>query len=273
MQQIINFFISNKNFLLFLFLLVISLGLTIQSHSFHKSKFVSSANFVTGGIYTIKSDITTYFGLRKENELLLEENSRLKNLLQLSGKEEVALSDSTLFGLDFVYRPAEVINNNFSKGNNYLTLKGGKNQGIKPAMGVITSNGIVGITDQVSSNFSTVLSILNSKSSISVKLKASGHFGSLVWNGREPNVLQLIDISRQAHVALGDTITTDGRSTIFPKGIPVGTVKDFTLDQSENFFIIDIALFNDMTRTENVYLIENKRAEEIKELEALSNDE
>lgn len=273
MQQIINFFIRNKNFLLFLFLLIVSLGFTIQSHSFHKSKFVNSANFFTGSIYILKAEITTYFGLQKENDLLLEENSRLKNLLQLTDKKEQELTDSTLFGLDFVYRPAEVINNNYSKANNYLTLKSGEKQGVKPAMGVITNNGIVGITDQVSTNFSTVLSILNSKSSISVKLKSSGHFGSLVWNGKDPNILQLIDISRQASVAVGDTVTTDGRSTIFPKGIPVGSVKSYVLDQSENFFIIDLALFNDMTRTENVYLIENKRAEEIKNLEALSNDE
>ncbi len=256
-----------------MFLLAISLGFTIQSQSYHKSKFVSSANFFTGSIYAIKNNITTYFGLRKENELLLEENSRLKNLLQLSEKDKVTISDSILFGLDFVYLPAEVINNNFSKANNYLTLKGGKNQGFKPEMGVITNNGIVGITDQVGANYSTVLSILNTNSSISVQLKRTGHFGSLIWNGKDPNVLQLIDISRQAPVAIGDSITTDGRSTIFPKNIPVGIVKDFTFDQSENFYIIDIALFNDMTRTENVYVIENKDAEEIKEIENRSINE
>jgi len=273
MQQIINFFLNNKNILLFLFLLAISLGLTIQSHSYHKSKFVHSANAITGSVYSIKSDITTYFGLRKENELLLKENSQLKNILQLSEKEQIAISDTALLELGFVYRPAEVINNNFSKANNFLTLKGGEKQGIKPGMAVITSNGIVGITDQVSSNYSTVLSILNSNSSISVQLKSTGHFGSLVWNGKDANVLQLIDISRQAPVAIGDSITTDGRSTIFPKNIPVGIVKDFTFDQSENFYIIDVALFNDMTRTENVYIIENKNAEEIKELENRSVNE
>jgi rod shape-determining protein MreC len=268
MQQIINFFIRNKNFLLFLFLLFLSLIFTFQSNSFHKNKFVSSSNFITGNIYIIKSDVTTYFGLRKENELLLEENSRLKNLLQLAETEAVELTDTIFDMLDFVYRPAEVINNNFSRRNNYLTIKSGEKHGIERAMGVITSNGIVGITDQVSTNFSTVMSILNSRSSISVKLKASGHFGSLVWNGKDPNIMQLTDISRLAPVAVGDTVTTDGRSTIFPKGIPVGTVKDFTLDQSQNFFIIDIKLFNDMTRTENVYVIENRRADEIRELEA-----
>lgn len=273
MQQIVNFFIRNKNFLVFLLLFFISIGPTIYTSAFHKSKIVNSANFLTGFIYSAKNDITKYFGLRTQTGLLLDENSRLRNLLQLSENDKITISDSSFFGLDFVYRPADVINNKFSKTNNYLTINAGKKQGIAPAMGVITSNGIIGITYQVSKNYSTVLSILNFKSSISVNLKTSGHFGSLVWNGKDPNVVQLIDISRQATVALGDTISTDGRSTIFPKGIPVGTVKDFTFDQSENFYIIDVSLFNDMTRTQHVYIIENKRAEEIKELEALSSDE
>lgn len=254
-------------------LFVLSLALTVQSHSYHKSKFVHSANFITGGIYTLKSDVTGYFGLRTENRLLLEENSQLKNQLQLYEAKQLQIKDSTMPGFEFVYRPAEVINNSFSKANNYLTLKGGSNQGFKPLMGVITANGIVGITDQVSPNYTTVLSLLNSKSSISVALKESGHFGSLIWDGSNPSTMHLIDISRQAPVKLGDTIITDGRSTIFPKDLLVGTISDFKFDNSGNFYILDVNLFNDMTRTRQVYVIENTEAQKIQELESKSHDE
>ncbi|WP_339610568.1 rod shape-determining protein MreC, partial [uncultured Planktosalinus sp.] len=198
-------------------LFVFSLFLTIQSHSYHKSKFVHSANYVTGSIYSLRNEVTGYFGLRSENRLLLEENSRLKNQLQLFQNTQKKPTDSVLSKFEYVYRPAEVINNSFSKANNYLTLKGGSNQGFQPSMGVVTVDGIVGITDQVSPNYTTVLSLLNSKSSISVALKESGHFGSLIWDGENPGTMQLIDISRQAPVKAGDTIITDGRSTIFPK--------------------------------------------------------
>ncbi|PKP26894.1 MAG: rod shape-determining protein MreC [Bacteroidetes bacterium HGW-Bacteroidetes-2] len=276
MLQIINFFIRNKNFLLFLFLLAISLSLTIQSHSYHQSKFVHSANFVSGNLLSLKHEITGYFGLRKENKLLAEENNRLRNQLELfteASSLSVRISDSLTEDIPYYYRTAEVINNNYSKTNNYLTLKSGRKQGIQSEMGVISSQGIIGIVDQVSENFSTVLSILNSKSSISVKLKKSGHFGSLVWDGKLPNTLQLIDIARLASISIGDTITTDGRSTIFPKGLPVGVISNFKLDQGENFYIIDVTLFNDMTKTEYVYIIENKKAEEIKELETTTKNE
>jgi len=276
MQQIINFFIRNKNLLLFLFLMTISLGLTIQSHTYHQSKFVHSANYITGNLFSVKNEITGYFGLRKENEVLAEENNTLRNLLQQyaeSSSITLVAADSLIQEIPYTYRTAEVINNNFSRTNNYLTLKSGSKNGIKTEMGVVTSLGIVGIVDQVSENFSTVLSILNSKSSISVKLKNSGHFGSLVWDGKHPDKLQLIDIARLADIAKGDTITTDGRSTIFPKGLPVGIISDFKLDAGENFYIIEVSLFNDLTSTEHVYIIENTQADEIRELEKTTIDE
>lgn len=272
MQKIISFFITYKNFLLFLLLFAISVFLTIQSHSYHTNKFVHSANKLTGNIYSIKNEITGYFGLRNQNEMLLEENVKLKNQLQLL-IPFYKKTDSLSAEIDFAFYAAEVINNNYSKTNNHLTIKAGSKVGIQPEMGVVTGSGIVGIVDQVSPNFATVMSILHSKSSISVMLKKSGHFGSLVWNGKNPNQLQLIDVARLAPVKIGDTVTTDGRSTIFPKGINVGTVVDYTLDQTENFYIIEVALFHDMTSTQQVYIIENTKAEEIKEIEMLSTDE
>ncbi len=74
MQQIINFLIRNKNNILFLLLLTFSLFLTIQSHSYQKSKFISSANFLSGGIYSWTSNINSYFNLEEYNLRLLQEN-------------------------------------------------------------------------------------------------------------------------------------------------------------------------------------------------------
>ena len=78
MQQIIFFLIRNKNFLLFIALFSISIFLTIQTHSYHKNNFVNSSNSITGGIYTIKSSITNYFNLREENEILIDEITRIR---------------------------------------------------------------------------------------------------------------------------------------------------------------------------------------------------
>ena len=275
MQQIINFLIRNKNNLLFLLLLFISLFLTIQSHSYQKSKFISSANFLSGGIYSWTSNINSYFYLEEYNLRLLEENERLRSRLSTyeDSLEIKSYIDTTYAEGKYIFRASEVINNNYAKVDNYLTLKSGARDGIERDMGVVTSRGIVGIVENVSPNFSTVISILNSNSRINAQLKESNHFGSLTWNGEDPNHVQLTDIPSVAPVSIGDTIITGGRSLIFPKGIPIGRIEDFSLDQSESFYNISVELFNDMTNIGYVYIIENTQQAEIRRLQNLTKDE
>ena len=138
---------------------------------------------------------------------------------------------------------------------------------IKIDMGVISTNGLVGIVSDISPNYATVQSILNTKSRINAKLKKSSHFGTLIWNTKDPNVVQLIDIPRLAKIEKGDTIITGGRSTIFPEGIPIGEVRDFQLDKDDNYYYLNVQLFNDMTSLQYVYLIRNNEAAEILKLE------
>jgi rod shape-determining protein MreC len=274
MQQIIFFFIRNKNFLLFAVLFTISVALTIQTHNYHNDKFVSSANFLTGGVYTFKNNFTDYLNLGKENEQLLQENLMLrKQLDQFTIADNSPKLDTNFLSNKFEYFTARVINNNYSKTKNQLTLDKGNRDDIKIDLGVISSKGIVGIVSDVSEKYATVQSILNTKSRINAKLKKSSHFGSLVWDTKNPNIVQLIDIPRLAELTKGDTIITGGRSTIFPEGILIGSVKDFHLDKDDNYYYVNVDLFNDMTSLEHVYLIQNNDAPEIIELEKGVEDE
>lgn len=268
MQQIIYFFIRNKNSILFAVLFVISILLTIQTHNYHNYKFTSSANNIIGGIYQFKNNMTDYFSLGSENRKLLDENHRLRQELdKFRDFAPIPTLDSTAIPTKFEYRSATVINNNYSKSKNQLTLDKGTKDSIKIDMGVISSKGLVGIVSDVSKNYAMVQSILNTKSRINAKLKNSNHFGTLIWNTEDPNVVQLIDIPRLAKLKKGDTITTGGRSTIFPEGVLIGTVKDFRSDKDDNYYYVNVDLFNDMTSLQYVYLIENKQAEEILMLE------
>lgn len=282
MQQIINFLIRNKNNLLFLVLLAMALFLTVQSHSFQKSKFINSANFLTGGVYSWTSSLENYFHLEQYNSQLLEENRRLRTKLHMqvdsiTAPLELAMADSltldSILQTDYRIRTAKVINNNFSGQNNYITIKAGSKDSITSDMGVITSEGIVGIIENLSANYATVISLLNTNSRINAQLKNSEHYGTLIWEGEDPNLVQLIDVPRLAPIAKGDTIITGGRSLIFPKGVPVGTIEDYKLDQSESYYTIDIRLFNDMTSIGHVYIIEHTQKEEISQLETMSQDE
>ena len=268
MQQIIFFLIRNKNFLLFIVLFSISIFLTIQSHSYHKNNFVNSSNSITGGIYTIKSSITNYFNLREENEILIDENTRIRIQLE-SYKSKVVNQniDTNSILSKYYFVSAKVINNSFSKTKNKLTIDKGERDSIQLDLGVITSKGIVGIIDNVSNKYATIQSILNTNSQINAKLKNAKHFGSLVWNTEDPNVIQLIDIPRLAPVKIGDTIVTGGKSTIFPEGILIGAVIDFELTEDKNSQNLNIQLFNDMTNLQHVYIIDNLDSQEIINLE------
>ncbi len=273
MQQIIHFFIRNKNFLLFSVLFVVSILLTIQTHNYHSHKFISSANAITGGIYRFKTNLTDYFSLKSSNIKLHEENLKLRTRLEAYSQLDTIPSLDTTMLPKFQYLGATVINNNYSRTKNQITLDKGKSDGLVGDMGVISTRGLVGIVSDLSENYATVQSILNTKSRINAKLKKSNHFGTLIWNTKDPNIVQLIDIPRLAEIKTGDTIITGGRSTIFPEGIPIGTVRDFNLDLDDNYYYVNVELFNDMTSLKFVYLIKNNEAEEILTLEKRAQDE
>lgn len=267
MQQIINFIIRNKTFLVFLLLFLVAIVFTIQSHSYHKSKFINSANFLTGGVYNSVNNISEYFSLKSQNKILTEENNRLKSLLfNAENKTDSTFIDSTTYANKYKLTTAKIIKNSYTATDNVLLVNRGKKDSIKQDFGVITANGIVGIIGENNNNYATVISILNTTSSISASLKKTNHIGSLVWDGKSPNIMQLIDVEKAADVTEGDTIITSGRSSIFPKGIGIGTVTDFRLDEAENYYEINLQLFNDMTNIEHVHIIENKDIEEITNL-------
>jgi len=254
---------------------IIAISFTIQNHSFHKSKFVNSANFFTGGVYNRINYFKEYATLRKHNKELLEENTRLKNVL---AREDIETSntisgviDSTKYFQKYLYTPAKVIDNQYHKKYNFLTINKGNLSGIDSDQAVINSKGIVGITQTVSENFTTVLSILNENSKINIRLINSLHFGTLQWNGKDYKVLQLVDLPIQANIKKGDTLITGGKSIIFPEGIPVGVIDDFKI-KNNNYEIINIKLFNDMTAIGPVNVIISLYKDEVNQLLDKTNE-
>lgn len=273
MQQILNFIFKNSYRLLFLLLLGISLTFTIQSHSYHKSKVISSANFLSGGVYSQLNSVNEYFNLKSTNAQLAEENARLKTLLfNRTDSISIPSVDSIPEIRTEVIAVAKVIKNTYKTKENYLTIDKGSKDGVKTDFGVINDIGIVGIIENTSKNYATIQSILNLKSKINAKFKKSSHFGTLIWNGKSTGFAQLIDVPRLASVRKGDTIVTGSESKIFPENIGIGTVEKIYTDNQTNYFTLDIKLFNDMTQISHVYILKNNDTEEIIELEKVTTE-
>lgn len=275
MQQLIFFIQRFKYFLFFILLESIALSFTISNLSFHKSKFVNSTNSIVAGLYIQKSKITDYFRLKSENDVLVAENVRLRNLLEKKTFEVIikdsTIIDSTKYFQKYTFTAGKIINNNYDKEFNFLTLNIGKNQGVEKEMAVVNSNGIVGIVDNTSPKYARVQSILNRNSRINAQLKNSNYFGSLDWDGSSYKTVQLLDIPRQAPIKIGDTIETGGKSAIFPEGILIGRVSKISRGNSVDNRVT-ITLFNDMSNLGVVYVIKNFEKDDIRNIESIENE-
>ncbi len=278
MKNILLFVYRNHVFFVFLLLELICFSLIVRNNTFHRGSVLSSSNQMVGNIYDLNNGITEYFRLKSVNEDLAIENAALRSLLN----ESKYISSSRVYGITdsvsrqhYTYVPAKVINNSTDRRSNYLTIDRGILQGVEPEMAVISSNGIVGIVKDVSKNFASVISVLHKNSSISAKLADTEYIGSLVWDGRNPKLAQLMDIPNHVQLVEGMLIQTSGFSAMFPSGIKIGTVRSFETEQGDNFYSIEVDLLTDMSSVSLVYVVNNLMRLEQTELEkqAQTDDE
>ena len=275
MRNLLNFFLKYNYWFLFILLEVISFAMLFRFNNYQGSAFFTSSNQVAGMVYEAANNVTGYFHLKSINDDLVQKNvelelqmERLRSALMELTADSTGLEkmkSDALKGYD-IYR-ADVINNSLTHVDNYITIDKGENDGIRPEMGVINGNGVVGIVYQTSANYSVVIPILNSKSSISCKIKRSDYFGFLKWDGGSSEYATVKDMPRHSLFSLGDTIVTSGHSAVFPGGIPIGTVEDMSDSHDGLSYLLKVKLFTDFGRLNDVRVIAQKGQEEQIELE------
>ncbi len=271
MRSLFRYLLRNYAFVLFILLETLALAMVFNYNSFQRAKYLNSANFISGNIYSMYNSVAGYFGLLKDNKELALENARLRMLLENQGYEVPAV-DSLAMAVrqsDSLYRftTAQVINNSVNSAYNYITLNKGRRHGLRPDQGIISSNGIVGVVGQVSDSYAMGLSVLNRRWSVSAKLKNGGYYGSLMWPGTNHRVARLSEIPLHVDIAPGDTVVTSGYSSIFPEGVLVGTISDFTRPDGENYYAIDVLLSVDFKSLSHVEVVEFVNKQELNELE------
>lgn len=275
MKELLNFFVRNSKWFVFAILMVVSTFLLVRNDPYHQNIYLTSANSVSSTIYGWTSNVTSYFNLRSNNEDLNERNAQLQLEVlalreQLLRAEEKGLLDSlnndpSLQQFDFV--TAHVINNSVMRPHNYMTINRGSNDGIAPEMGVLDQNGVVGVVNVVGPHSARVISLLNPHFRLSCKIKGNDSFGSLVWDGEDPRYAVIEELPRHTVFHQGDTIITSGYSAVFPAGIPVGIVEADNTSGNENFFSLKVRLLTDFTTLNNVQVVVNHLAAELRELE------
>lgn len=271
MSVLLKFLYRNSRFLLFLLLQAIAIFFTFNKNIYHNSllenKIITFIGFIDKNI----TDITTYFNLKKENERLLEENKQYRNLFLGKGQkikpEFIPMLDSTKYKQKYYYTTANIVSNSITRANNFLIIDKGKAQGVNVEMGVISSEGVVGMIINSTNNYSKVMSILNKNTKINARLKSSKYYGTLSWEGEDSRIMRLSDIPKYVGVKIGDTIETDGKSRTYPEGILIGRVSGKSIDEETGNWNISVELFQDMGNIQKVYIVNKLDRTEIKSLQ------
>lgn len=270
MRNLFNFILRYYFFFLFLLLQTVAIALVVQHHHYQKAFFAGSANILAGNVFRITSGITQYLALKKINRQLAQENTRLLALTSGSFIKTDTLQftqNDTILQRRFLYINAGVINNSVTRRNNFLTLDKGSRHGIEKNMGVITPFGVVGIVNNVSENFSSVISLLHKDMQISVSLKKDGQIGTLVWEGGNYRQATLIYIPTHVELAVGDTLVTSGYSVMFPPDVFIGTIAGYEIRRGDNFYSVQIDLALDFNNLKYVQVVNDLMRNELLEVE------
>ncbi len=283
------------NIILFLILEVISFSMISKNRSTQGVDIINSSNAVTGYVYKKQNDVVSYFQLKKMNEDLLQENTRLRNLVaeksgidsftDMTARIPITVRDTTkkdtsagislspagkvkvIRYATYRYIPARVINNSISNDRiNYITINRGSDDGIHKEMAVVTSNGIVGRIANVTPRYARVASVLSDRK-VSTKLSDGTSNLITIWNPGSPEFVVTEKVPLYIKVKRGDSVFTTGYS-FFPENVLIGTVVRIDTIKATNAKNLKIKLSTNFRNLQYVYVVEDKMSEERKQVEA-----
>ncbi len=248
--------------------------LVVNFNKEQRAIYLSSSNRASGLLYEGVDGVSSFLNLDEVNDSISQENASLRREVDLLRQLVRANPnvDTSFAPPGFTYIPAKIVNNSIDKHNNSFTINRGRIHGVRPGMGVLCDKGVAGIVRSVGSRYATVMSILHKQSRISAEFKRYGFFGFLTWPGDDPTQGVMVDVPKHAPVAIGDTVVTSGYSYKFPQGMMLGVVDTFFIQPGSNFYTITIDLSVDMSNLKYVYVANEEAFEEVKNIEAESDE-
>jgi len=277
MNSLIRLFAKNGILIFFILLQTLAIILIFRKNSMQQTFIAAKSSALAASIYSYINEGTDYLKLKKINEELLSHNKiLLSELYKVDSPNEsnsVKIKKYNDNEQSYTFIDADIIFNSITRSENYFTINRGKNHGVSTEMGVISPRGVLGIVINTTDNYALVQSILSTeKIKISVAIKNSGYFGTLSWKGEDSRIMNLSDIPKYVDIKLGDTIITDGKSSIFPKGIMIGKIADFEVDSKTGFWDISVELNEKMGIIQKVFVVNNLRRKEIKQIQRVFNN-
>lgn len=270
MSNILQVLTNRGAFFLFAALEMYCLYLVITYNSQQRVIADASWSHYSGIIMERVDNVRNYLNLDRENEKLRAENAALLARLPSAFYTETVTVDSIQddsLRQRYTYIAAEIINKSPVSANITYVINRGYIHGVQPHQGVVNDNGVIGIVTKVSPRHARVMSLLHRDMRLSAGLRDKSFFGTLTWDGGDTRVVTLSAIPDYAAVAIGDTVETTGYSSIFPKGIAVGTVSEREAVKGGSNVVLKVRLFNDFYHIKHGYVVRDLMKDDIEQLE------
>lgn len=160
---------------------------------------------------------------------------------------------------DYDFAMAEIVGREVGNYMTVFTLDVGTENGVTADMPVITSSGVVGYVTEAGSNWSKVLTIIESASAVGACVERTGELGLLEGdhNMREDGLCKLIHLASDSEVAVGDRIISSGLGSIYPRGLVIGIVESTEYDSYSRSVIAYVRPSADLENISRVMVIKS----------------
>ena len=191
----------------------------------------------------LRSNIETeYNALRAENEQLVYK-AMLADELQQTLLQYEDLSDEIRANQEMKPVVATVVGRSDANYFSTLTINKGKDDGVEDYMAVTISGALVGYTENTKKNEATVRTIIDSNASIAAIIQSSRDQGTV----RGTLGIDGTPMCRMYYLPddnlprPGDLVVTSGVGMSFPKGIPIGEIRESTrgMDANKQYIVIE----------------------------------
>lgn len=265
---IVDLFSQRHGIVAFVFFLVLGLLMRQAPLPIRESIVTTAVSTLYFPAQRIVSAVGHYKSIALENEQLKEENARLRQETYHAreGLQELArLHTLVRFDdkWDYPIVTSRVVGHNPGRFLTTMVINRGTEHGVHENMPVFSMNGLVGKVSKATLNHSRVQLLVDPKLKLSVmdrKTRVVGFLESM------DGVRLTAMVPTHAGIRPGDTLITSGLGGIFPKGIPVGTVKDVRKSDLDVMRQMDVEPFQDFTTLEEVFVMEKEPDWIVKEL-------
>lgn len=224
---------------------------------------------IFNGISSVWSDYISFANVNKDNRRLLEENKRLRN-------EHIVMLEKTLAAdrllellrlkdtLKKEYVIASITAKDPASWSSVVVINKGESDGLRPGMGVINEDGVVGRIVKTTPSYSRVLLISDRNSSVAGLIQRTRDEG--IVSGAGGNPLRLNYVIVTSDVLKGDLILTSGTDSVFPEGIVIGSISNIETPKNAMFHSIEVLPGANLSKVREVMVLKTPPVSEIERM-------